>query len=480
MTGAYSWIKAVLDINLPNTDWSKGVDLDENGTVEETECIQDYNKDGYIGDTGDWENFLTLNSVGLQNKITFFKDASQFRVDNPIHEIASIEADVVEPEKIEHVYAFTAKVLKIVDLRLMDGVERTPKDKLKLVYRAMEELGMKYKEGALLSDNLAEGELDCDASSFIVLAVAHEMDWPVYAVKLPKHVFVRWDDGKGIRFNADLGKFFDDDHYRKEWKLSETTLKRGSYLVSMTREELLGDFFGLRASVRPKHWIKEAYDDYNIAMLYNPNDPRNYFSRAIANEEVGRDEEALRDYDQGLSLYPEHPRAHYYRGLQKIKLKLYEEGISDLEKAVQLGYKSAELFFELGKANVELGHYKYDGAFYCFDEALRLDPSMLELYRYRSDLRTRFGYSGREPEQFYSKYDEDARTKYFEEAIQDYTAILRLDPNDRKSRYMRGQLREQLGLLKEALQDYTAIVALDPKNASANKDRQRVLTKINS
>ena len=42
------------------------------------------------------------------------------------------------------------------------------------------------------------------------------MRWVDRCIRMvPNHVFVRWDDGKGTRFNMDFGEIRSDEYYIK-------------------------------------------------------------------------------------------------------------------------------------------------------------------------------------------------------------------------------------------------------------------------
>lgn len=98
----------------------------------------------------------------------------------------------------------------------------------------MNELGVRLigQENSLLTANVKEKTLDCDTSSFVVKAMAHEMGWPVYPVAAPGHMFVRWEERGGERFNIDLGEVYGDEWYVSEFRLSQASIDSGVYLSS--------------------------------------------------------------------------------------------------------------------------------------------------------------------------------------------------------------------------------------------------------
>ena len=52
-----------------------------------------------------------------------------------------------------------------------------------------------------------------------------------------------------------------------------------------------------------------------------------------------------------------------------------------------------------------------------------------------------------------------------EEAVADFSEVLRMDPSNANALYSRGSARDNLGHFNEALSDYTAALTLDSSGA---------------
>ena len=298
MVSSYSWIKATLDGHFNQVDWREGLDLDEDGVITPSEKIQDYNNDGQIGDSRDWEHFLVSNTTALQRQVDFFRWAAPLKTDNPIHECLSIESELVTyvtPKEVEGAYAFVVEVLKRVRVRLADGTQRSNQEKLRLVYDVMAEL-VYFSEGItalgdLLTDNIMAKTLDCDTSSFVVCAIAHEMGWPVYPVYADRHLFVRWDETSGERFNMDLGKVHEDQYYVEKNRLPQASIDAGVYLSSRSsREEWLALFLTNRGLAKSNlRRDKEAIRDFTEDIRLDPKYVLPYFGRFLSRGALGHD-----------------------------------------------------------------------------------------------------------------------------------------------------------------------------------------------
>lgn len=87
----------------------------------------------------------------------------------------------------------------------------------------------------------------CASIPVIYTAVGRRLGYPLKLVTTVRHVFVRWDDPAGERFNIEINNqgmdSFPDDHYRK-WPVAvEDTPLRGTpprFLCSLTPREEVG------------------------------------------------------------------------------------------------------------------------------------------------------------------------------------------------------------------------------------------------
>lgn len=93
--------------------------------------------------------------------------------------------------------------------------------------------------------------LDCDTASFVYLAVADALGWPVNLVEVPQHNFVRWTfaDGSHLNFETMDGGERTDAYYVAAFAVPPSTIKPGFFMSAMSRDEVLGYVHGLRASI---------------------------------------------------------------------------------------------------------------------------------------------------------------------------------------------------------------------------------------
>jgi tetratricopeptide (TPR) repeat protein len=328
------------------------------------------------------------------------KRRSGLSPDNIIHEVIAIESRVSTPQQILLTYARLTGVLTKLKMSLTEGL--TPQQKLGLAYTTLREEGMRFAEqkDQTFTGCLAEGNLDCDASSLLVLAVAHEMRWPVIMQAVPEHNFVRWEAGTES-FNMDMGINRTDDFYLKETGIEAIRpLKARAQILAHAHgtcaykcqqagqhEEairVLDAAIKLDANAsflyhlrgRSKHNLRrleEAISDFNEAIRLNPKDKAALLSRSTAKYALGQKAEAARDLtaakairtwsenvaaereaqarlareladntrtieqcSQAISKYPDLSELYYFRGLAYKALGRNKEAVPDFRMVIEL------------------------------------------------------------------------------------------------------------------------------------------------
>jgi hypothetical protein len=81
--------------------------------------------------------------------------------------------------------------------------------------------------------------MDCDIASYLYLAIAEIMKYPLHLVEIPRHNFIRWELGQGVYVDFETmdGMETDDDYYKTRWFIPDAFVGRGGILKSMTVAE---------------------------------------------------------------------------------------------------------------------------------------------------------------------------------------------------------------------------------------------------
>ncbi|MEW6110399.1 MAG: transglutaminase family protein [Nitrospirota bacterium] len=112
-------------------------------------------------------------------------------------------------------------------------------------------IGIKYDlsdpEGENFRNRALSGLLDrrkgnCASMPILYLAIAQRLGYPVYAVAVPDHLFVRYVDSNLKEQNIEAsgqGGYMSDEEYIKELQISDKGIKSGAYLRPLSQKELL-------------------------------------------------------------------------------------------------------------------------------------------------------------------------------------------------------------------------------------------------
>jgi tetratricopeptide (TPR) repeat protein len=144
-----------------------------------------------------------------------------------------------------------------------------------------------------------------------------------------------------------------------------------------------------------------------------------------------------------------------------------------LESDDAAGYvKRAEAYFELGGAASEKGNWDAvtaynDKANADFEKAIELEPENIALYNRRGDIYSGYIYNDGNrgasfttvPRALYSVPEEDRLTK----SIDDYTTVIKLQPDDFGMYIKRGMTYREIKKLDEAIADFERAQEVDPK-----------------
>ncbi|MFA5812735.1 MAG: tetratricopeptide repeat protein, partial [bacterium] len=458
------------------------VDLNSDGKIQEPEKV-DLNDD-HIADHEEWRRFLSLHRPEITSKAGsqpgLFRNYYAFKPDNPIHDIIAIESlgETILFTRHNGINSLIANIYDAVG-KILERVKNdpalksySPEQKLKLVYDTIKFCGFSMDKphqtiSSILGDanagsnlfihNINRGQLDCDTSSFIVLAVAHEMGWPVHAVRAPGHMFVRWDDGAGKRFNMDFGNLHDDDFYPKEFEITSKARADGIYLKNLTRDQLVSSALASRAIAQmppdyraTSELLREAIriDPKNITARINllsiyarGNDP-NVWIPGVSSK--NKDPRLVTDALQALTrLDPDSSEIHLFCGHAMVLMDRREDAIRHFTRAIEIKPNNLEAVIERAKVFQRLKRY---------DDALKDYERLLKALPDAPGLLLLIG------ETYHMNENYQKAIEYYDKAIQGGDIVVHRN---------RAWANESLGKYKEAIDDYKTYIDAGNKDTAA-------------
>jgi hypothetical protein len=120
---------------------------------------------------------------------------------------------------------------------------------------------------------------NCFTMPLLYVAVAQRLEWPIYPVTAPSHLFVRYVDPAFARQNIETtsgGKHFEDEWYIKDFSINSRALGTGGYMRTLSYKEYLGHILYGGAYALENGRQKFAYVERAVAL--DPRDPNFWMS----------------------------------------------------------------------------------------------------------------------------------------------------------------------------------------------------------
>ncbi len=184
--------------------------------------------------------------------ISWAKESSayEFSDNNIIYSLLFMEMDVSGKGLVEDTYKLLGAIIKRVKEKGYNSLR--PQAKLKLVYDILNrDFGIKYleKRAQLLSQSIPNKYYDCDTGSMVFLAIAQELNWPLNIIRIPDHMFIRWNDNTTqFNFEVTTGDIIEDSLYICFHNIHPDSIEKGIFFKELSRTELIGCFYVLRGN----------------------------------------------------------------------------------------------------------------------------------------------------------------------------------------------------------------------------------------
>ena len=96
-----------------------------------------------------------------------------------------------------------------------------------------------------------------------------------------------------------------------------------------------------------------AIDDFESAIMLNPNSAEALYNLAVTREILGKNKEAIEAYNKLLAIDNKFTQAFYNRGRLNLLKGSYDESIADFEKVLELDDK-----FAIARNEIGIAHFK--------------------------------------------------------------------------------------------------------------------------
>ncbi|HEX5036938.1 MAG TPA: tetratricopeptide repeat protein [bacterium] len=353
---------------------------------------------------------LSLNLVGFAENAGFVTAAAnletaiapsampprdlRFSPGNPLHSLLAVEAPVSRPEAVRAVYEVAGAMVDNARFRAAMKADASPRDALRSVYRAMEGQGIVWgdlegRRRHLVTDHITAKRYDCWSSSLLVLAVGHEMGWPLSLVRVPGHVFVRWQNGDS-RFNMDFGVSRHDAEYMRDYRITHTSRDPGVYLENLGRNAVLGMMLMCRGNARGDAGDSVgALYDYSLCLALDPQNAEAYYNRGTTSLLLGDLWGCVEDLETSAKKDRHFTAALLNAANARLELGDGEKAAALYERARETSPTEAQACFASGMARWARGDAR--GAIDDFTLAIKKNRRLGEAYRQRAAARAAIG-----------------------------------------------------------------------------------------
>jgi tetratricopeptide (TPR) repeat protein len=326
--------------------FGQNIDIDGDGTAELWEFMQKANE---THNKSIFNEINPLKSIGNNND-------PQISDDNPINLVLSVESEITGKEKTAYAHALISSI--IVAAKEKIGEDTRPVEKLQKLFCIIRNDFHIHSEDGLfqISEGLTKESkaANCVLGSYIYIAVAHEMGWPLYYVSSERHAFVYWKTEEGGYFG-----FETTNGGGVSAKASNLIRREAKFALSAGVNRLIADVFNNRGLAYDMKGEKDkAIDDYNVAINLKTDDPDSYNNRGVAYDEEGKFDLAIKDYNTAIELSGAEPDFYGNRGFAYFESGLYDKAIDDYSVAIKLNPDESDTYKHRGDAYYELGKYK--------------------------------------------------------------------------------------------------------------------------
>jgi tetratricopeptide (TPR) repeat protein len=216
-----------------------------------------------------------------------------------------------------------------------------------------------------------------------------------------------------------------------------------------------------------------ALADCNQVLKIDPNQAEAYLNRGCTRMELQDYQEAMQDFNQALQINPNLAEAYFNRGVNKISLGDYQEAIADFNEAIRSNPNYAQAYLNRGYTRIQLGDHW--GSIQDFDQALRIAPASASEF-FKQIAHTL--HDEQEPiedenQQLIKGLIVQGNLRYaledYQAAIEAYTEVLNLDPNNMEAYNRRSTARSALRDYKGAMEDLEKVKNLSLSNQPSSQ-----------
>jgi len=247
--------------------------------------------------------------------------------------------------------------------------------------------------------------------------------------------------------------------YLGDWKNTVTLFR---HTIAVTDKNWVA-CNNLAGTLRRAGQLNEAIQYFEAAAKYRPDVAYIHDNLGEALIKVGRVDDAISQLHEALRLDPSTPKAHVDLGTALLRQGRTQEAAAEFQEELRYNPNSAEAHFRLGGLLMSEGRAKdamphFQTALPYLIETARVNPNDVEAHH---NLGGVYGLMGR-----------------MDEAIVEFTQVVRLQPNDPEGQYNLGLALADRGRLNEAVIGFSNATHLKPDYVMAHYNLARTLAAL--
>ena len=296
----------------------------------------------------------TIFNIPKDFTATAFKESyGEISNDNIINYILFLESDFIDINSLKKCYNILGDIIKSV--RKIDYESYTVKELLFYIDDLLSnEYGINKIENGdyLFANDLISYTTDCDTRSFIFLAIADAMNWPVYGVHVPGHMFVRWDDGlQKINFETTTREIVLDIDYLDAYiEVDLESIRNNVYMNNLSHDQIIGSVeYNIGSALEEEGDIDSAVMHFENALRFYPIMPELIFKLTYI---YGPQKEGVTDsidlINTALGQAPSFYSLFVLRSMIQDNMDLDKEAIYSAISAYVIAPKDANVLWNLG------------------------------------------------------------------------------------------------------------------------------------
>ena len=212
-----------------------------------------------------------------------------------------------------------------------------------------------------------------------------------------------------------------------------------------------------------------AIDNYSQALEIYSNDATTYYKRGRVFYCLKDYSQAITNFVQAINLNPNFAKAYIKSGVARYKLADYYGAIEDYTQAIKINSYDAIAFQNRGDVRSMIGDSQ--GAIEDYTQAIKINPNLSGIEKSETQKLEKqkiiFNINDNSHNSTVNENKDNLERENHQRAIEVFTQVIEISPNDAVGYKKRGNARCDLGDYLAAIEDFTKAIQINPYDGDA-------------